>query len=112
MMERMMLSRRSARFPADPLAYMTDVPGAARSRPAWLAPGDSRASGWGEEFARPAASDLQEKTHGVRRSRLDFQTICYKLSAAMIEQKPEDPPAFALDFLRKLKEENAEAAAP
>jgi hypothetical protein len=43
---------------------------------------------------------------------MDFQTICYKLSAAMIEAKPEDAPAFALDFLRKLKAENAEAAAP
>jgi hypothetical protein len=55
--------------------------------------------------------DLEEKTQAFA-ARMDFQTICYKLSAAMIEAKPEDAPAFALDFLRKLKAENAEAAAP
>eukprot|EP00227_Mantoniella_beaufortii_P021970 CAMPEP_0197605894 /NCGR_PEP_ID=MMETSP1326-20131121/44005_1 /TAXON_ID=1155430 /ORGANISM="Genus nov. species nov., Strain RCC2288" /LENGTH=55 /DNA_ID=CAMNT_0043173743 /DNA_START=262 /DNA_END=429 /DNA_ORIENTATION=- len=36
-------------------------------------------------------------------SRVDFQSICYKLSVALLEQRPEDPEAFALEFLNKMK---------
>ena len=62
----------------------------------------------GGGVARPGCGFGRENA-GVRGED-GFQTICYKLSAAMIEAKPEDAPAFALDFLRKLKAENAEAA--
>ena len=107
MMERMMLSAIS-RFPADPLAYMTEYL-EKEIESGEVARGDS-GRGWGEEL-HGLGVDLEEKTQAFA-ARLDFQTICYKLSAAMIEAKPEDAPAFALDFLRKLKAENAEAAAP
>ena len=95
MMERMMLSAIS-RFPADPLAYMTEYL-EKEIESGEIARGDS-GPGWGEEL-HGLGVDLEEE------ARMDFQTICYKLSAALIESKPEDPPVFALDYLRKLKTE-------
>ena len=100
MMERMMLSAIS-RFPEDPLEYMTTYL-EREVETGVVVPGDE-GKGWGEGL-HGRDTDLHEKTTAFA-GRLDFQTICYKLSAAMIEQKPEDPVAFALDFLRTLKEE-------
>ena len=100
MMERMMLSVIS-RFPTDCLGYMIDYL-QTEIDSGEVATIDS-GKGWGEDL-HGLEMDLERKTAEFA-ARMDFQTITYKLSAAMIEKKPEDPPAFALDFLKKLKTE-------
>ena len=101
MMERMMLSAVS-RLPPDPLVYMLEYLEREVDTGKIEPLGDS-VKGWGEGL-HGRDRDLEEETTKFA-SRMDFQTICYKLSAAMIEVKPEDPVVFALNFLRKLKKE-------
>lgn len=101
MMERMMLSAVS-RLPPDPLVYMLEYLEREVDTGKIEPLGDS-VKGWGEGL-HGRDRDLEEETTEFA-SRMDFQTICYKLSAAMIEVKPEDPVVFALNFLRKLKKE-------
>ena len=89
-----------SRLPRGPARLHDDVPreGGGHGK-------DRTSGGLGEglgEGLHGRDRDLEEETTEFA-SRMDFQTICYKLSAAMIEVKPEDPVVFALNFLRKLK---------
>jgi len=87
-----------AAFAPDPLEFMIEfltkeIEG--RAEPAHTGPGKHP---MGEE------ADLHEEVTNYADSA-EFHTIVSKMSAYMIQFKPDDPAPFALEFLRTLKKE-------